>query len=296
MNIGLGLLIRLRSFVLLLLCCICGSVVTEAETVDGAVHTRELVTQYLESRDALLQQFNKKPIHIRMSDKESKKDGEAQLRGLKALETQLRAIIAPVHIAGFKDDSWISLGSLRETSYGDASRLDGLFYSGDDGLLFVTTKELATHWLKKYRKPAEGRGMHDLQHDYSAFFALEAAVMPFMALPIQASKDVYIRATLALLGQDSGPYPPSVVYVYIERGDIILLLEHRLTEAISQVPACEKKYNASMNHGGLASHPWEPDAAFLIYKNCFTDKAESLPFYKPMIKEVQSIVDRIMRM
>jgi hypothetical protein len=29
---------------------------------------------------------------------------------------------------------------------------------------------------------------------------------------------------------------------------------------------------------------------------CFADQAKSLPFYKPVIEEVQSIVDHIMRM
>jgi len=290
-------MLRLRAVVLLLLCCICSAaVVAEAEADNGAVQTSKLVAQYLQSRAALLQQFSPPAYILRLPDKASEKDWAAQRRGLKSLETQLRAIIGPVHIAGFKSNGQINLESLRETSYSVPRRMmDGLIYRGDDGDLFVTTRELATARFND-GKVGKRRTLPHLQHHETLFFSFETAVMPFMPLPIRASGHVYIRTSLALLGQDSGPYPPGMVYVYIENKDYIFLLEHRLTQAMPQIPACEKKYNLSMQHGGMASHPWEPDAAFLTYKACFADQAKRLPFYKPVIKEVQAIVDHIMQM
>jgi len=292
-NTGLDLIMRLRVCWLILLCCTCGIAIAEVEAVDGAGQASVLVSQYLKSRDALLHKFSKEPMDTPVSDKEWEKDWAAQVQGLKMLEAQLRAIIGPVHIAGFKSDGKISLTSLRETPYGDASRLDGLIYSGKDGQLFVTTRDMASRWLKHW-KIGKNSSMHDLQHHESVFFALETAVMKFMTLPIKASNHVYIRTSLALLGQDSGPYPPGVVYIYMEKGDDVLLLEHALAVDIPQISACEREYNVAMEKGGRASHPWNPDPAFLSYKRCFADKADSLPFYKPMLKNIQSIVDHIM--
>jgi len=293
-NIGMGLFMRRRAFLLIFVCCTCVVAKAEAGSLDSTGQASASVTRYLESRDTLLQRFKEKSISLRMSDKESEKDRAAQRRGLNRLETQLRAIIGSVHIEGFKDDGKINLESLRETPFADPDRMmDGLVYTGKDGRLFVTTRELAIGWLN-HGEVGHARGMLHLQQHESLFFPFEAAVMPFMPLPIKASNHVYIRTSLALVAQDSGPFPPGVVYIYMEKGGHVLLLEHYLAVDIPQIPACEREYDSIMEKEGPASHPWNPDPAFLAYTRCFANKAGTLSFYKPMLKNIQAMANHIM--
>ncbi|MDQ6954730.1 MAG: hypothetical protein Q9M20_04730, partial [Mariprofundaceae bacterium] len=95
--------------------------VAAQEHSGSVIQESKLVSQYIDSRDALLRKFKQE------DGRESEDDVyEQELLGLRGLEKKLRKIIGPLHIKGYEGEGEISLSALSWTPYGDSKRLDGL--------------------------------------------------------------------------------------------------------------------------------------------------------------------------
>lgn len=132
---------------------------------------------------------------------------------------------------------------------------------------------------------------------YGSAFDLWAGVSHFIEIPVPIRDGTtYARAFLAQEGQDVGPFPPSVAYIFIEKGDQALIARTSFDDMVAQIPQCEAEWNGHMQGvydidiDNLGTHLY---GAFSAYRSCFAEEVKNEPFYPSLEKEVQAVAARM---
>src|SRR5262249_10927476 len=131
----------MRAFLIALLCCI---------PVTAGAATPE--QDYIAARDKYIAKFTQLSTDNKFTDDVS----DDHKRALEALEKQLRRLIGPVALKGFKTEGGINLDGLIKGDEG-FGLLDALVFPASDGdgervaKVFVTTNTLLDRWIKEHK-------------------------------------------------------------------------------------------------------------------------------------------------
>jgi len=256
---------------------------------------------YIETRDQFIRQFRKANYPVSRDDR----------RALNELQRQLRSIIGPVVIDGFPQQGLINLVTLyRGVGFG---QVDGLRFSSGKETLLITTVRLLNDYIDRHRTlPAEYTRLAKDGEFYRLVFDWSSVTTHFAAIPSRGAPfNVFTYAFLGLRSQDTGPFVPNAIYVFISNGKYVFVVSAALTEPMMQIADCKEtwgeydKKSASAFEAYRASDLKDKRAfddyvryereGFEMYRTCFGRKAITQPSFASLIRQVQSIVDRIQR-
>ncbi|BDG01550.1 hypothetical protein [Anaeromyxobacter oryzae] len=222
--------------------------------------------RYLDARAA---------ANIRCADGGMEKD---QDRARAELASQLRAIIGPVRLAGIQgpgapayDGFW---------GVGSTEMADGLLFKWQSSTLFVTTRALFAHTVAT-TKSFDYRTVDEVL--VSATVIGDAAYTSFTEVPVRHGPSTQrARASVGLVAQDIGPWPPATLVVQVERGNRIYVVSTDLSPGLEQITACEAKWG-----------PRREDAAFDAYRRCVGAALPTRPSFAAVVRRAQAIVDAL---
>lgn len=253
--------------------------------------------RYFETRDSFIREFKKatEPVDERSA--------------LAELEKQIRTIVGPAGYEGFPGRGKINLETLQNQL--GVGQIDGLRFSSDREFLVVTTESLLKNYLTE--RPELPKGLRELAE--TEFF-YTSALLPgadtsfSLEVPIKSAKgQLFARAFLGVTAQSFRPVVPEEIFVFVSRGNQILLVYTKATANITNIPKCwaeweslDKKRSEASEHyqaSRLSSEETLRDAhrreklALEAYHQCFDREASSQPFFSSLTQQAQSIVDRL---
>lgn len=254
---------------------------------------------YFETRDRYIREFENAST---LAD---------DLSALAELETQLQRIIGPIEIEGFSKQGKINLLTLhQELGFG---QVDGLrFDSGQESLL-VTTDSVLNRYLAEL--PKLPRNLIELSRTaefYGLAFSSDAAVTYYAEIPVEGLEaETFAHAFLGVTAQDIGPFVPREIFIFVSKGSQILLAHASAGTAITDIPKCraeweqyDKRRSEAFNvyqssklrdSKALADSHRNEEQGFEAYHRCFGSEARHQPFFAPLTKQAQSIVNRLQR-
>lgn len=253
---------------------------------------------YFETRDRYIRELEKAS---NLADDRS---------ALAELETQLQQIIGPIEIEGFSKQGKINLLTLyQELGFG---QVDGLrFDSGQESLL-VTTDSVLNRYLSEW--PKLPRNLIELSRTaefYHLAFSSDAAVTYYAEIPVEVEAETFAHAFLGVTAQDIGPFVPREIFIFVSKGSRILLAYAPAGTAITDIPKCRAEweqydkrrsealniYRSSKLQDGkaLADSHRNEEQGFEAYHRCFGREARHQPFFAPLTKQAQSVVNRLQR-
>jgi hypothetical protein len=201
-------------------------------------------------------------------------DGE-QDRVLTQLIHQLREIIGPVSLAGLDGPGEAAYEGF--DGVGTTEMADGLVFNWRGSRVFVTTRALFA------RGAAATRPAHDGTVDFTFILFPDAAYSMFAAVPVRhGSSTELARASVGLVSQEIGPWPPHTLVVQVVRGDRVYIVGTDLNPGLEQVPSCEAKWN-----------PRGEEVAFDAYRRCVAAVLPTRPSFAAVVRRAQGIVDAI---
>lgn len=236
---------------------------------------------------------------------------------LKNLEAKLKAIVGPFTGAGFPAEGKINLGSLSSYDEGFGA-LDGLVYGEGDKSVVVTTDGLFDTWLIGHREWSKGNGplaaadAVKTEQFYTQALSADAAVVAFAEIPVAAPPGArFAHAILSGRTQDLMPDAPTEIFVALEHGGRVFIVNEKLATPIKPIAACDaakaaytKKAEAADRSAGTDSRKKrmlmdradrlraEGDATF---RACFRDKVKGEPVFKAATEQVAAIVAAMTR-
>jgi hypothetical protein len=255
--------------------------------------------QYLLTRDAYVNKFEKASGNIDNEDDSA----------LKALDIQLKEVIGPVKINGFSVNGKINLGTLQKGN-ADFDNLDGIRFEGNNETLCVTTESLLRSYLSKHPElPANMDTLSKSGEFFCHVFNEDAAVSHFAEVPIQNSRDLsFVHAFLGLFSQDVGAIVPDTIFIFASKNKKVFLIAASAKDLITQIPQCEngwnsfnqkssdslEKYRASQleNKKAFSDGLEFEEAGFTAYRHCFDREVKNQKYFAPLLERVQSIIDR----
>lgn len=231
-----------------------------------------LEDDYLKTRNNLVKQYSK--FTDLVDDKAS----------LDILEKKLIAIIGQVNVDGFLSNGKINLHSLQDlsgyqTGFG---QIDGLSFAGKNETLFVTTDKLLSKYLdSRHDLPKDIADLSRSEGFYQRVFIEGAVIARVMEIPAKnTNSNSRAFALLAIVAQDTGPFTPDDIFVFVAKENRILsVYSHPTTKNIA-IPQCADNYN---------------DSSFYGYLRCYEKLAPSQNFYSSLKEQAQSIVNRLER-
>jgi hypothetical protein len=223
--------------------------------------------RYLDARDAASARFAKA----------DPADNEVD-RVLTQLTDQLREIIGPVRLAGIDGPGKAAYDGFE--GVGSTEMADGLRFNWQGSSLFVTTRALFARAAAAIR-PTDGRTVDEALFTFTVF--TDAAYMAFGDVPVQHGSSIELaRASVGLVAQDIGAWPPDTLVVQVFRGARVYMVGTRLSPPLEQVPTCEAK----CGHCGTQS-------AFDAYRRCVGAVLPTRPPLAAVVRRAQAIVDAL---
>jgi hypothetical protein len=254
---------------------------------------------YFKARDRYIREFEKTP--------NPSKDGPA----LEKLEIRLREIFTPMTFEGFPGRGKINLLTLhKELGFG---QVDGLRFDSGQQSILVTTHTLLAKYLDEHASfPKNIRALSKAPDFYRLAFSSDAAVTYFAEIAVESPKDqTFAHAFLGVTAQDIGPFVPSEIFVFVEKGSQIRLAYFPAAQQITDIPQCrsewekfEKKssdalktYRSSnlQNEKAFADSQRYEEQGFEAYRRCFGNEAKRQSFFAPLTKQTQSIVNLLLK-
>ncbi len=254
---------------------------------------------YLKTRDDLIRKFSKASAE---SD-----DNQA----LMELEKQLRTIIGAINIDGVPKQGKINLITLfPELGFG---QVDGLRFDSDSESLFVTTGALLDKYLDNHPKLSKNLNELSKTDDfYRLVFSSDAMVIKYAKIPVNCPSSQYLAYSfLGLTAQDIGPFIPREIYVFVTKGNKILLVHAPSMIAISDISECKStwdKYDKKRSEAYDAYRASKlkdqnafndsiryDEQGFLAYRNCYGIETKNQQFFIAIKRQAQSIVDRLLK-
>lgn len=199
-------------------------------------------------------------------------------RALTQLTHHLREIIGPVSLAGVDGPGKAAYDGFE--GVGTTEMADGLVFDWRGSRLFVTTRSLFARAAAATRPPL-GRPMDEAIFTFTVFS--DAAYTTFAELPVhhRSSTDL-ARASVGLVAQDIGPWPPNALVVQVAQGDRVYLVGTLLSPGLEQVPSCEAKWN-----------PRGEDVAFDAYRRCVAAVLPTRSSFAAVVRRAQDLVDAL---
>lgn len=265
------------------------SIVAQKATLDQG----QLEAQYFKMRDALRKKSEKAP------------DGAVD--PTLALLKKLTEVVGPFKVDGFPSRGRASPAAISNNPC--CQEMDSFEFKNDKGeWLYVTTQGLAKSFYPAAASPL----------DYIAamvplvsFAALpESAATKYADLPVRgANKNYLVHAFVATynVGDSGTPAAPDKIMVFVFAGDRIFFMASPVKPP--EIPECTKKWSEINNK---ASAPFDAFVAsnrknqkLLEESNrleaqaidaavsCYQQEAKNQPFFASLVKQAQSMVDRI---
>jgi hypothetical protein len=194
---------------------------------------------------------------------------------------------------------------------GGFGQVDGLRFGSKRETLFVTTDTLLKNYLLKH--PALPGNLSELAKTdkfYQLVFHWNASITYYAEVPVTSARgQSFACAFLGLSAQDIGPLIPGSLFVFVSRGDKILLVSASTKTEIKQNADCKNEwdrfaktaadalstYRASerKNTRALDDHVRYEKEGFEVYRRCFGRDAKRQQLFTPLTIQAQSIVDRL---
>jgi hypothetical protein len=223
--------------------------------------------RYLDARNAANVRF----ANVDPADSE-------QDRVLTQLTYQLREIIGPVSLAGIDGPGKAAYDGFE--GLGSTEMADGLCFKWRESYLFVTTRALFA------RAAAAIRPTRDRTVDEGLVMStvlIDAAYSTFAEVPVRHGSSIQLaRASVGLVAQDIGAWPPDTLVVQVIRGDRVYVAMTRLIPRLEQVATCA----AECGHCG------EQDV-FDAYRRCVGAVLPTRPSFAAVVRRAQAIVDAL---
>jgi hypothetical protein len=199
-------------------------------------------------------------------------------RVLTQLTSQLREVIGPVSLAGAVGPGEAAYGGFE--GVGSTEMADGLVFDWRGSRLFVTTRALFARTAGATR-PAAGRTVDEALFTYTVF--TDAAYMAFAEVPVRHGSSIELaRASVGLVAQDIGAWPPDTLVVQVFRGARVYMVGTRLSPPLEQVATCKTKC------GHCGDQP-----AFDAYRRCVGAVLPTRPSFAAVVRRAQAIVDAL---
>ncbi len=266
-------------------------------TAPGILHSQCTEETYFQTRDRFILQFKKADTSV--------DDHPA----LAKLEKQIIKIVGPVEIKGFTGRGKINLLTLRnKPGFG---RVDGLRFNSHRETLFVTTKNLLNHYLAGHSGlPKNYKALSKCGDFYRRVFYSDAGVTYYAEVPIIATRgQSCVHAFLGLTSQDIGPLIPNDIFVFVATEKRIFIVCSKPAAGITDIPECRRKWDKFNQKSLKALKIYQSsqlkdknainnalqyeEQGFMSYHRCFGREARDQPFFEPLIKQAQSIADRL---
>jgi len=269
-----------------------GNISTAAELETGSLEER-----YIADRDGFIRRFAQVTGPV--------DDGQA----LAELEKQIRAIVGPVAVEGFAGQGRINLLTLRpEPGF---AQVDGLRFDAGRESLVVTTQGLLGPYLAQYPElPKNVRELSETGDFYRRVFHADAGVVCYAEVPVRGGEDIsFAHAFLGVGAQDTGPFIPDEIFVFVTRGDRVLLVSSPAAAAITEIPQCRSEWDRFAKKRDEALHIYRSsqledrkafedslrygEEGFEAYRRCYGREAQNQRFFPSLKRQAQSIVDRL---
>ncbi|MBN2397594.1 MAG: hypothetical protein JXI32_04375 [Deltaproteobacteria bacterium] len=283
-----------------LVCLLIASAAEPAGNVSAAASpAASLEERYIASRDGFIRQFAQAT------------DPVADRPALAELERQMRAVVGPVTIEGFPGQGRINLLTLRpEPGF---AQVDGLRFDSDGEALVVTTEVLLNRYLAE--RPELPKTVSELSKTgdfYRRVFHADAGVVCYTDVPVRSGEDgSFAHAALGVSAQDIGPFIPDEIFVFVTRGNRVLLVSAPAAVAITEIPECRSEWDRFAKKRDEALHIYRSsqledrkafenslrygEQGFEAYRRCYEREAQNRPFFPSLKRQAQSIVDRLQR-
>jgi len=268
-----------------------------------------LEEKYFETRDNFIRQFSTPSSPEANSDEKALAKLE---KALSKLEKQLQLIIGPVDVAHFPKRGKINLETLDQDDPG-FRQVDGLRFDSEHELLFVTTTGLLNSYLQQNKElPTELGKLAKAEEFYSLALGWDAAVTHFAEVPVRTTNDKsFAYAFLGLWAQDIGPFPPKTLFVFFANGDRVFVVSSEVQSNIDQIAECKDVWDGFKKKSDAASAAYQAsqlkdqkatddtvryeEEGFRAYCRCFEQRAKMEPFFEPLTKQAQTLVDNLQK-
>jgi hypothetical protein len=275
-----------------------------------AAHAASPEEAYLGARDRVIAAIKKIE-----NAKDAKASDALFENAAKDLEKKLKAVVGPFAAVGFPAEGKLNLDTLsaQDESFGT---LDGIVYGDGESSrnVIVTTDGLLDkwllghrHWWSKNTLPATAEAAVKTEAFYTQAVNTDAAIVHYAEIPIAAPPGAkFAHATLSARTQDLSPDAPDQIFVALEQGGRVFIVNEKLDVAIKPIAACDavtadyakkaeaadKAYSDSVNKNSkLADESVnlrnQGDAAF---RACFGDKTKAAPEFKAATDQAAAVV------
>lgn len=268
-------------------------------SVSAVSMAASLEEKYLETRDGFIRQFEKATNSV--------DDGPA----LAELEKQLRTLVGPIKIEGCQKQGRINLVTLQnKMGFG---QVDGLRFDCGPESFFVTTKPLLERYLAEHPDlPKNVMELSESDDFYRLAFHSDAGVLSYTGVPVRsANTRSFVHAFLGVTAQEIGPFVPRDIFVFVAKGSRIFLVHTPAATEITEIPQCRNEWAAFDKKSSEALDAYRSSQlknkkaiedsfryrqqGFEAYRSCYDRKAKNQPFFTPLKKQAQSIVDRLQK-
>lgn len=199
-------------------------------------------------------------------------------RVLIQLTSRLREIIGPVSLAGIDGPGKAAYDGFE--GVGSTEMADGLSFDWQGSHLFVTTRALFARTAAATR-PTPDRTVDEALLTFTVF--TDAAYMAFADVPVRHGSSIELaRASVGLVAQDIGAWPPDTLVVQVLRGDRVYMVGTSLSPRLEQVPTCEAKCGRCRDQ-----------AAFDAYRRCVGAVLPTRPSFAAVVRRAQAMVDAL---
>ncbi len=228
------------------------------------------------------------------------------------LQEQIEEVIGPVKVAGFP-----VRGRMLPHLISDDPCCDSIYFlefkNDEDEQLYVTTKGLVDNYMtgsEKYAAPVKN-GKQTVE-PYFSVLVTESDITSYTDLPVHSANEKYFAR--AFLGQTSaednapGRLPDTIV-VFILAGDRIYFMSSPSREELPEIPECKSRWSESHKKASVAlagyhasnkkneklwdEHVRLDKEGLAAYMACYGEKLRNQPVFASLVKQAQSMVDRI---
>jgi len=286
-------------FFLSLVCLLTASAAQSSGKMSAAAEskTASLEERYIETRDGFISRFSKTV------------DPAEEDPALAELERRMRMIVGPVRIEGFPEQGRINLPTLRpEPRF---AQVDGLRFDSGGEALVVTTEGLLELYLAE--RPELPEGLEELSRNgdfYRLVFHADAGVLLYAEIPVRSGEGrSFARAFLGVGTQEIGPFIPDELFVFVVKGNRVLLVSSPAAVAITEIPECRSEWDRFAKKRAEVLDVYRTsqlkdrkafedslrygEQGFEAYHRCYEREVANQPFFTALKKQAQAIADRL---
>lgn len=238
-------------------------------------------------------------------------DSEKEDRAVAILKEQIKAVIGPMSVKGFGKEGRPTIRIISNDPCCD--QIDALVFSNSsEEVLFITTKGLVDNYV--LRHPDQFKGMEGAigtEQYYFSTITSPSKITNYADIPVKSSNGKYfMKAFLGVFANEGVmSYSPDKIFIYISDGSHLIMLSAPTKIEEIHIPECHERYNDYDVKACAArqsyfdsdkQYPQFMDVADLLQNTgfkalytCYQRKSKNMPFFVPLVKQAQSMVDRI---